>query len=270
MSTTVSGRHIRHADFPSNEVMPRHVDVWVPPDYDELVDRYPVIYMHDGQNLFHANLSFSGVPWGVDQAAARLAANDDIRLPIIVAIWNTEQRLQEYMPLKPLNAAHPLVAKRFAKRHNGYPISDAYLRFVVEELKPFIDTTYRTLPGQDHTFVVGSSMGGIISLYAFCEYPDIFGGAACMSTSWTVAGRTYIPYLQRSIPEAASHKVYFDYGSEAQIATYEAYQKQATKMFIGAGYRKGENLVTKRFPGADHSEQAWHDRIEEPLIFLLR
>ena len=270
MSTTTSGRHIRHANVSASEVIPRHVDVWLPPGYDESEGRrYPVIYMHDGQNLFHAELSFSGVPWGVDHAAASLAASDQIMLPILVGIWNTEFRLQEYMPQKPLEAAPASISRRFAKRHNGHPCSDAYLRFIVEELKPFIDITYRTIPIREHTYVMGSSMGGAISLYALCEYPSVFRGAACLSTSWTVVGRTVIPYLRQSIPPPKSHKVYFDYGSEAQIATYESYQKQANKLFLGAGYRNNQSWTCRRFPGAAHSEQAWRDRIDEPLLFLL-
>ena len=265
----MSGRHIRHADFSSETVKPRHIDVWTPPDYDDSSDRYPVIYMHDGQNLFHADLSFSGVPWGVDQTAARMAELGQIRMPIIVGIWNTDQRVPEYMPQKPLRAAPTLVSKRFEKRYGGPAVSDAYLRFMVDELKPFIDATYRTLPEQPHTFVMGSSMGGLISLYALCEYPHVFSGAACLSTSWTVAGGVFIPYLRRAIPSPDAHNVYFDYGSEARIATYEYYQKQVNKLFRSAGYRNNRSWTSRRFPGADHSEQAWHDRIDEPLLFLL-
>ena len=270
MNTTMSGRHIRHVDFPSDEVVPRHVDVWTPPNYDESAERYPVIYMHDGQNLFHGDLSYSGVPWGVDHAAARLAVEGQIRVPIIVGIWNSEHRMQEYMPQKPVEIAPVLVGERFSKRHNGHPCSDDYLRFIVDELKPFIDNTYRTLPEREDTFVMGSSMGGIISLYAFCEYPDVFSGAACLSTSWTIAGGAFIPYLRKAVPPAKSHRIYFDYGSEARIATYESYQKQADRLFKKAGYRKNKNWTSRRFPGADHSERAWQDRIDEPLLFLLR
>ena len=149
-----------------------------------------MLYMHDGQNLFDAKLSFSGVAWGIDKAAATLADENRIRAPIVVGIWNTGRRAQEYMPQKPLEAAPSSLADRFATNFNGTPVSDAYLRFIVTELKPFVDATYRTLPAQADTNVMGSSMGGLISLYALCEYPDVFGGAACLSSSWTVAGRT--------------------------------------------------------------------------------
>ena len=269
MSTAISGHYVRHADFPGEGVLSRHIDVWTPPDYEESDERYPVIYMHDGQNLFHGDLSYSGIPWGVDQAAARLAAEGEIQMPIIVGIWNTEQRVQEYMPQKPLEAAPVAVSKRFADRHDGPPCSDAYLKFIVKELKSFIDTTYRTLPEQKDTFVMGSSMGGVISLYALCEYPDVFRGAACLSPSWTVAGGSFIAYLQRSIPSSGSHKVYLDAGSEAEGAVYKALMNQAATQFRAIGYEQGENLISKTFPGASHSEEAWGERVDEPLKFMM-
>ena len=267
----MSGRHIHHADFPSNEVTPRHVDVWVPPGYDASSERYPVIYMHDGQNLFHGHLSYSGVPWGVDHTAARLAEEGHIRAPLLVGIWNTgEERIKEYMPQKPLGTPRSAASKNFAARFGGRPHSDAYLRFIVEELKPFIDATYRTLPGQEDTYMIGSSMGGVVTMYALCEYPHVFGGVACLSSSWTMVNQPFFTYLRRTVPlPPSAHKVYTDYGSEGQSAPYAAFQKKAHALFKAAGYQDDKTVMSKHFPGAPHSEQAWSERMDEPLRFLL-
>lgn len=264
------GRLVRHEAFASINVEARTVDVWLPPGYDarEAV-RFPVLYMHDGQNLFDARLAFGGVPWGVDDVLARLIAYDEAPPALIVGIWNTPHRIPEYMPEKPTIEAGAAFLERFVENFGGVPRSDAYLHFIVSELKPFIDKRYRTLPDRAHTFIMGSSMGGLISLYAICEYPKVFGGAACLSTSWTVAGRVMIPYLSDHVPDPATHRLYFDYGVEAQIATYETHQRRADRILARAGYTRHLNWTTRRFADAEHSEQAWHDRADVPLKFLL-
>jgi predicted alpha/beta superfamily hydrolase len=106
------------------------------------------------------------------------------------------------------------------------PISDNYLRFLVNELKPFVDRRYRTRPEREFTFLMGSSMGGLISLYAICEYPHIFGGAGCLSTHWPIAHRSFGKYLKARLPEPRRHKIYLDYGDEANSAGYLVRQKR--------------------------------------------
>ena len=269
--TPASGTLHRHDDVPTREVEPRTVDVWLPPAYDHSPDRsFPVLYMHDGQNLFDPTLSFTGTAWGVDKALNRLIASGEILPAIVVGVWNTALRIPEYMPQKPLAAAPARMRRRFLENFGAAPCSDAYLRFLVEELKPFIDARYRTRRDAASTAICGSSMGGLISLYAFCEYPDVFSRAACLSTSWTVAGRVLLPYLAHHIPPPTNHRIYFDYGVEAQIATYELHQRRIDRLFRRAGYTRGLSWTTRHFRDAEHSESAWADRIDIPLKFLLR
>ncbi|MDW8466083.1 MAG: alpha/beta hydrolase-fold protein [Chloroherpetonaceae bacterium] len=147
--------------------------------------------------------------------------------------------------------------------------SDNYLRFLVEELKPFIDSTYRTRPEQSHTFIMGSSMGGLISLYAICEYPHIFGGAACLSTHFPAADGAVIEYMKSHLPDPATHKIYFDYGTETLDAQYEPYQQRADAVMRQRGFIEGKNWITRKFPGDEHSERAWRKRVHIPLLFLL-
>ena len=268
----VEGRLERYAPFAAASVAPRNVDVWLPPGYDtEPERRYPVIYAHDGQNLFVPELSFSGVDWGVDETLSRLVVEDEAEAAIVVGVWNTAARIAEYMPERPMAEAHqPRLAERFAEKYGQPPASDAYLRFLVHELKPFVDGAYRTRPDLPSTALMGSSMGGLISLYALCEHPAVFGAAACLSTSWTVGGRVMVPYLRRAVPAPGVHRVYFDYGVEAHIGRYEFYQRKVDFVFDQQGYTRGVDRQTRRFPGAEHSEAAWRARLDVPLRFLLQ
>jgi predicted alpha/beta superfamily hydrolase len=256
--------------FTSRFVAARNVNVYLPACYRENpTQRCAVLYMHDGQNLFNPATSFIGVDWAVHTALEQLLAAGRIRPTIIVGIWNTPQRLPEYMPAKPCALiTNPTHRAEFARKY-GAPRSDEYLRFIVTELKPFIDARYRTLPDRANTFIMGSSMGGLISLYAVCEYPAVFGGAGCLSTHWPAGDGIVREYLRGALPDPATHKLYFDHGTEALDATYAEFQLAVDKTMRAAGYADGTNWLTRRFPGAEHSERAWRRRVHIPLEFLL-
>jgi len=261
----------RHADFPSRHVASRYVDVWCPPE-DEAgsATRYPVIYMHDGQNLFDPALSFIGVDWGMDEALVRLIRETGRPGAIIVGIWNSPLRLREYMPQKPLNASGgQRILNRFVEQTGGASLSDGYLQFLVEELKPFIDARYPTLSDPAHTLVMGSSMGGLISLYALIEYPNVFGGAGCLSTHWPIGEEVLVDALGAALPSAGRHRLYFDFGTETLDANYEPWQRRMDEWLRTAGYREGQDWSTRKFEGAEHSERAWRERVPIPLAFLL-
>lgn len=266
-----TGFIIRHADFSSHYVTPRPVDIWCPSDDGAApATRYPVIYMHDGQNLFDSALSFIGVDWGMDEAMTRLIRESGRPGAIIVGVWNSPLRVREYMPRKPLFTprGRPLLP-RFIEQAGGEPLSESYLKFLVEELKPFIDATYPTLPDQAHTFVMGSSMGGLISLYALIEYPNVFGGAGCLSTHWPAGEEVLVDWLGAALPPAGRHKLYFDFGTETLDAAYEPYQQRMDEWVKAAGYRAGRDWLTRKLHGAEHSERAWRARVHIPLAFLL-
>jgi predicted alpha/beta superfamily hydrolase len=266
----VIGTVKRHAAFPSKRVEPRNVDVWLPPSYErEPKRRYPVLYMHDGQNLFDPATSYGGVDWGVDEIMTKLIAGGEVREAIVVGVWNSPKRFNEYMPQKAVPGADARDLENIPVEISGPIISDAYLQFLVHELKPFVDATYRTRTGRGDTFVMGSSMGGLISAYAVCEYPMVFGGAGCVSTHWPAGDGIVIEYLKRALPRPRSHKFYFDFGTETLDATYEPYQQRADDVMRRAGYTENRNWVTRKFTGAEHSERSWRQRVDVPLIFLL-
>jgi predicted alpha/beta superfamily hydrolase len=227
--------------------------------------------MHDGQNLFDNPASFGGESWRIDLAITRLMGEGKIRAAIVVGVWNSAIRWRDYMPQIPYEA--PAMQKHhpaFLERAGGPPTSDAYLRFLLDELKPFIDSKYCTLPDQQNTFVMGSSMGGLISLYAISEYPQVFGGAGCVSTHWSIGGNELVDELARHLPGPSSHKLYFDFGTETLDSEYEPYQRRMDEHLRRAGYRENENWVTLKFEGAEHSERSWRERVHIPLEFLLR
>jgi len=263
---------IGHIDqFKSKYVDARNIDIWLPPGYSENdTTRYDVIYAQDGQNLFDPKKSFTGIDWGLDETMTQLIDSNKIHPAIIVGIWNTPKRVQEYMPRKPLG--QPYNNERFlgfVSQYGGQPLSDDYLKFMGDELKPYIDKHYHTLTGPSHTFIMGSSMGGLIALYAISEYPDIFGGAICMSTHWPIANGVTVGYVKDHLPSPQNHKLYFDYGTETLDAQYEQYQTIVDDMVKQAGYEYGINWVTRKFQGADHSERSWRKRVHFPLTFLL-
>jgi predicted alpha/beta superfamily hydrolase len=256
--------------FPSQFISARNVDVWLPPGYSDNGERYPVLYMHDGQNLFDDSLSYGNVSWEIDRTMKRMIAEGRIRSATVVGIWNSEVRWRDYMPQKPyespgLKKHHPA----FLETAGGPSISDSYLRFLVEELKPFIDSHYQILPDRENTIVMGSSMGGLISLYAISEYPHVFGSAGCVSTHWPIGGVELVDEMAGHLPDPATHRLYFDFGTETLDSTYEPFQRRMDEHLREAGYIEGENWVTCKFEGAEHSERSWRDRVEIPLSFLL-
>ncbi|MDA0789299.1 MAG: alpha/beta hydrolase-fold protein [Proteobacteria bacterium] len=278
----LEGSLVHYKEFPSQWIRPRPVDVWLPGGFDaDASERYPVIYMHDGQMMFHhADSSLAGMDvfWDVDKVMTRLISSDEIRPAIVVSVWMADwdkgARGAEYMPQKAVttqvwNKMREGNSKWSAKEGGDVISSDNYLRFLVSELKPFIDQTWPTLTGSADTFVVGSSMGGLISAYAIAEYPDVFGGAACMSTDWTIGEGTVARWFNDHWPAPGANRIYFDYGTETMDAYYEPYQTQMDEVMRKYGYTEDQDWVTRRFEGADHSPRSWNARLHVPLKFLL-
>jgi predicted alpha/beta superfamily hydrolase len=264
----ITGDIFRFQNFPSRFVDARTVDVWLPPGYSNN-KKYAVLYMHDGQMLFDRQAAWNKMEWGVDETMTRLLKDEKIRETIVVAIWNTARRREEYMPQKAFEIADEKQKKAAADFEIREVISDKYLKFIVEELKPYIDKTYSTETGREHTFIMGASMGALISLYAVSEYPNVFGGAGCLSTHFPAGDGVVIEYMKTNLPAPADHKIYFDYGTETLDADYEPFQKKADEIMSQKGFTPDRNWVTRKFAGDDHSETSWGRRVEIPLTFLL-
>ncbi|SDR92103.1 alpha/beta hydrolase-fold protein [Gramella sp. MAR_2010_147] len=280
------GKIERIENFQSKYVTARNVDVWLPEKYNPDT-KYAVLYMHDGQMLYDAENSWNKQAWNVEEAASKLLESDSIMQFIIVGIWNGgSTRHADYFPQKPFESLSKVekdtVSNQLKNSHvnidNGFkPESDNYLRFIVEELKPHIDQNFSVHSDMQHTFIAGSSMGGLISMYTICEYPNIFGGAACLSTHWTgtftpnnnPVPQSFLRYLEQNLPNPQNHKIYFDTGDQTLDSLYPAIQRRVDNILIKNGFDSG-NWKTEYFPGEDHSENAWSKRIHLPLEFLLK
>lgn len=274
----------RHANFKSQYVAPRNVDVWMPNGYSPK-QKYAVLYMHDGQMLFDGAHTWNKQEWQADEVAGALMDQQAVRPFIIVGISSiSATRHSEYFPQKPFeslpqtqqDSLYALKRDGGSNLFEGKINSDNYLKFIVTELKPFIDKTYSTVPDAGNTFIAGSSMGGLISLYAICEYPTVFGGAACLSTHWPGAfseAKNPIPpalfkYMTQKLPDPKTHKLYFDHGTETLDAEYAPFQKKANDILKARGYTDA-NLQSKVWDGLAHSEEDWAARIDHPMMFLL-
>jgi len=279
-----SGTIKRIENFPSNYVRPRNVDVWLPNNYSE-ENKYAVLYMHDGQMLFDAETTWNKQEWKVDEIVGGLIDSAKIKNTIVVAIWNhSDIRHPNYYPQKPFES----LPKKFidsiisvSKKQYGsdfkFPNSDSYLKFIVEEVKPFIDSNFSTLTTPENTVISGSSMGGLISMYALCEYPKVFGGAACLSTHWpgimpfenNPIPESFFNYLEQNLPSPKTHKIYFDYGTETLDKTYLEYQHRVNEVLKLKGF-DDSNSKNLKFEGHDHSENSWNQRFQIPVQFLLK
>ncbi len=263
------GTIMRYQNFPARSVERRTIDVWLPENY-AASKKYAVLYMHDGQNLFSANDSETGTDWNIDETLQRLINENKTRETIVVGIWNTAKRAIEFSPQKAFDIAnHKNVKKsQFIKARES--LSDQYLKFIVNELKPFIDKNYSTKTDRENTVIMGSSMGGLMSLYAISEYPLIFGGAACLSTQFPLGDGVMIEYMKTKLPPPKTHKIYFDFGTETLDSEIEPFQKKADSQMKKKGYKQGKNWITRKFQGEEHSEKSWRKRVEIPLTFLLK
>ena len=232
----------------------RDVIVWLPASYAKNSrQRYPVIYMHDGRNLFDATTAFGGSEWGADEVMTEGIASGQLREAIIVGIDNTAERMSEYTPF--VDPKH--------KGGNG----DNYVKFIVEELKPLIDKKFRTQADAGHTFIGGSSLGGLISLYAGISRPKVFGGIIAMSPSIWWADGKIISWLIANDIAGYKGKIWVDMGTREGEEAINFARKLASEIASQLPAFKG--LHYREFSGSTHSEKSWHQRLHLPLRFIL-
>jgi enterochelin esterase-like enzyme len=283
MPKPATGRIERLNDFASKTISARNVDIWLPPGYSDK-RKYAVLYMQDGQMLFDADTTWNKQEWRADEVAAKLMAEGKVRPFIIVGVHNAgTARNSEYFPQKTFDALpkqrqEQVLNMTLADKSPLFkaPFSgDDYLKFLVSELKPYIDRHYSVYTAASDTAVMGSSRGGLISLYAIMEYPEIFGSAACLSSHWPIKydmddnpyPEPLLAYMRDNLPDPASHRLYFDYGTATLDALYPPLQAKADAVLREKGY-SAANWQTREFPGAEHSEKAWAERLHIPLQFL--
>lgn len=228
----------------------RRVWIYLPKSYETSSKSYPVVYMHDGQNLFDQSLSFSG-EWEVDETLDRLQKTQKLEL-IIVGIDNGgSERIDEYTPWE---------IAEYPSKQQG----DTYVRFIKENLKPFIDQNYRTKNNREQTAIMGSSLGGLISYYAVLQYPETFGKAGVFSPSFEMAKMSLDFVKDHS--NLKDSKIYFMAGnreSEHMVAE----MSQTIQLMKDAGFPEN-NIKSKVVKEGEHNEKLWREEFEPAILWL--
>ena len=273
------GRIERIESLESKYITARNIDIWLPPNYN-IKNKYAVLYMQDGQMLFDKSITWNKQSWEIDSIAAQLNLDNNIKEFIVVGVWNDGAfRHQDYFPNNPYSLLSKEDQKTFKTQLNDRsfnPQGDNYLQFIVEELKPIIERRYSVSKKRKDNFIAGSSMGALISIYALFEYPKVFGGAACLSTHWTGSFTTennrfpmaMLQYMDEKLRKLKSKNIYFDCGDQELDSLYPPIQNRVDYLFENNKF-KSIKYLSKLYPGEGHNENAWKNRLQTPLIFLL-
>lgn len=243
----ITGNVVFHQNMKYKNLLPRDISVWLPPGYEEnKTKRYPVLYMHDGQNIFDPSTSYTKIDWQIDEAADSLIRNGCITPIIVVGINNTKNRTAEYTP---------------------GPISKDYMEFIVSKLKPFIDNNYRTLPDRNNTAVGGSSAGGTISFMLLWEYNNIFSKAACFSPAFIVPEFNYVNKIKQSGIKKDFLLYLYNGGIGLEVQLQYGYDLLINKL-ENFGYKENVNFFSAIDSSAVHNEKAWAKQFPNMLKTL--
>ncbi len=261
---TVVGPFRLHLDFVSAKLgNSRTIVVYLPPGYDSEDEdvRHPVLYMHDGQNLFDAGQSRMGVEWNVDETVNRMVQAGYVEPVIVVGVYNTSDRIFEYTPQ--------------ADSERGGGGANLYADFIVKELKPYIDSRYRTLPDREHTGVMGASYGGLVSLYLGWTYPRVFSRVGAMSPKYDWADDDIVRYLERNTPPSGV-RLWLDMGTAEKsddrnhdgVPDVLERHRRVRDALMSQGLELGRRFRYLEDEGAVGNERAWASRFPQALEFL--
>ena len=245
----ITGTARYHRKVGGEGVVERDIVVWLPPGYEtDTGTRYPVLYAHDGQNLFDPATSFLGVDWGLDETATALIEAGKLKPLIIVGIYNTLDRTDEY-----------------SNSEKGR----AYMAYLTKVVKPMIDADYRTLADRDHTATMGSSVGGLISFLLTWKHPEVFGQAACLSPAFLYGAPDHaVKLVTQGDRPRQPIRLYIDSGGRDIEARLKPGCDQMLEALKKAGFTEGVDYVWYFDEEAGHNEAAWGRRAEQPLTFL--
>lgn len=238
-----------HHNLKSNGLkFARDLIVWLPPSYFTAKrKRYPVLYMHDGQNIIDPKTSFLGVPWALDKVATRLIRKNRIREFIAAGIYNTPDRDSEY---------------------SGSVKGIQYASFIANDVKPLIDSTYRTNPEPEQTANMGASMGGLIAFLISWRHPHLFSMAGCISSAFLWKRNSIIKEVKNHHGPAKKIRVYIDCGSKGIDSDLAPANKKMYETLKNKGYRENSELKYYFDKNGDHNERDWSRRLWRPLTFF--
>lgn len=280
----VSGQIIEYSGISARGLPPQRLSIWLPPDYAHSDKRYKVLYMHDAQNLFIPAYSNFNKVWAADAAMLEFAQETNLDPWVIVGIWSPgEDRYRQYLPLPAYEASTGQLRSEMDAYAKGEIVSHLYLDWIVEKLKPWVDSSFRTKSNILDTAIIGSSMGGLISLYAFLRHSDVFGRAGCVSTHWPAVAPQNVEDPNNEMMEIWAsiirkgidaknpngRQIWFDHGTATLDASYPPYQRAIDALFEKTAWQRGRNWMSKVYPGAEHEENAWAKRLPEVFGWLL-
>ena len=295
--TVASGRLFRIDRFPSLYVDPRTVDIWLPKglyltneevsleDSERNHSSVSVIYMHDGQMLFDSSKTWNQQEWRVDETLTSLINSGQIEETVVVAVWNNgNKRRAEYAPLPAIlnNLNEPLTESKWEVDASEV-VSDQYVKFLAEELVPYIDRVMNTESAPSARVVMGSSMGGLISLYTHFERPDVFGKVGAISTHWPIISpdkfsgpannplfHLFTAYITDKLTQEPEVKrsIYFDYGDQTLDAYYPPYQAMVNQI-MEMNSTEQTQWASYYDTGAAHNEISWANRLDKAILYLL-
>lgn len=242
----ITGTVKYHLGLNGDSILARDLIVWLPPDYDEK-NKYPVLYMHDGQNLFDPKTSAFGIDWQVDESLDSLIKADAVEPMIVVGIYNTSDRMKEYIP---------------------GPKGDAYMKFIVEQVKPLIDKDYSTRPEREYTLVGGSSAGGTISFMMLWNYSNTFSKAICMSPAFKIQEIDVVKDVLNHEGERKEFKIYIDNGGVGLEEKLQPGIDEMMEALQKKGYRLDEDIFYLVDEKAQHSEPEWAKRFPDAIVKL--
>lgn len=276
------GRFVEYEHVAAAGLPEQRLTIWLPPGYDTQQRRYPVVYMHDAQNLFDPAKSNFNKVWAADKAMLAVMATGKVAPHIIVGIWAPGAgRWRQYLPHDVYRAASPEIRAKMDAMAGGPVVSDAYLAWLAGPLKQWVDASFRTLPGRDDTAIIGSSMGGLMSCYAFLERPAVFGRAGCVSSHWPAVDPRAVgaanpeltglwdQWFAAQLGAANGRRLWMDHGTETLDAFYAPYQQVVDARLASSGWRRGTDWESRIYPGAAHEENAWAARLPELFMWLL-
>lgn len=244
----ITGKVEYHNNLSSKGILPRNVIVWLPPGYDESSSkRFPVLYMHDGQNIIDPATAAFGVDWQVDETCDSLIKSNEMNEIIVVGIYNSSQRRSDY-----------------SHNDTGY----AYMRWIVNDLKPLIDKTYRTKPDRENTAVAGSSMGGLISFMLLWEYSDVFSKGACFSPAFKIDRFDFVKNVKNFNGKKKIIKIYIDNGGQGLEERLQPGIDEMVEALVSKGYEVEKEILYFIDKEAEHNEAAWAQRMYKPLLWF--
>lgn len=277
-----AGRLLEYERVPAAGLPDQRLTIWLPPGYDGGEGRYPVLYMHDGHNLFDVKNSNFNKIWAADRAMLAAVASGRVEPHIIVGIWAPgPDRYRQYLPRSAYEAAGGALKAQMDATANGEVVSDRYLDWIAGPLKSWVDSSFRTRPGRDDTAIVGSSMGGLMSCYAFLEKPQVFGRAGCVSSHWPAVDPRVVEgeseavkalwdgWFAARLGAPQGRRVWMDHGTATLDQFYAPYQQVVDARFAAAGWQRGRDWESRVYEGAEHEENAWAARLPEIFGWLL-